>query len=597
MSTEYVKARTADRKAKGLAGVYPEHAGKDPKRHGGPVQLAPAPALAHTKPQSAELRRSLALAREKCPDLGAKIPHQPCASPLHRCNRFGDMTSKTGHCMDEDRACCDCEHHPVNQRAAADPLAEHFNPSLVEWRGHTLLATRKGWTRSRIYLTELGADLKPTGAPVELKLAHPLAKVGQEDPRLMVFGDRLQLWFVGVELHKGQTRTHQLVADLDEDLQPVNVWAPQYAHRQYPREKNWSPFVAPDGNLCSVYSISPHVVLCHRGTIAEEVARVPWFPVLGGYGHLRGGAPPVRVGDEYYHFFHTMTWDAELKHKKYALGVYTFDATFPFAPKRGPVILKTPPADRPGWYASVVFPCGALLRGDEWLVSYGVHDHRYEIGRWSRAEVDAALAGATDGLPPELLPAVRQATEEPGWCGEAKARALTDLVLREQLTTCAEIGVFAGQSLIPVAAALQHQGAGVVHAIDPWTIADNLEGEHPAAEAQWWPTVDIEAVRQKCLAAIESFGVSDRVIVHRAPAQSVVDQFADGSLDLLHIDGNHSTVASTRDVRTWLPKVRAGGWVAFDDSHWPEVRGALDLLDGSCELIRDYSTWRLYRKR
>jgi hypothetical protein len=73
--------------------------------------------------------------------------------------------------------------------------------------------------------------------------------------------------------------------------------------------------------------------------------------------------------------------------------------------------------------------------------------------------------------------------------------------------------------------------------------------------------------------------------------------FAAGYIDILHLDGNNSPDHAERDVRDWLPRVRPGGWVAFDDSHWASVVGALALLDRGCELIRDYGTWRLYRRR
>jgi hypothetical protein len=130
MSTEEVLDRTAERKAAGAKQTYPEHADK---AKGGAAEKLPLPPIltanaSRPKPSKEELRKSLALLKT-CPDLGPKIPG-PCASPLHRCNRFGDKTSKTGHCMDEQRACCDCAHHPANS-VAIQPVKMFSTPPLT----------------------------------------------------------------------------------------------------------------------------------------------------------------------------------------------------------------------------------------------------------------------------------------------------------------------------------------------------------------------------------------------------------------------------------------------------------------------------------
>ena len=41
--------------------------------------------------------------------------------------------------------------------------------------------------------------------------------------------------------------------------------------------------------------------------------------------------------------------------------------------------------------------------------------------------------------------------------------------------------------------------------------------------------------------------------------------FADGSLDVLYIDGDHSGEAALRDLTNWTIKVRPGGWVGVHD--------------------------------
>lgn len=583
MGIEDLRKRRDERRAKGVPpGVYPQHAKAAPAKSA--VSLPVVPCAHRGDPLPARRdggRRTWYECEHPAKPLGGEVC--ACKGCGPKCKGYAPDTGEP------------------ELKAPAPTLAGHFNPSLAKIGDAWVLASRVGWISSRLHLTRLGDDLAPTAAPVSLAFAHPLCKGGQEDPRLFTFRGKPHLSFTGVERVKGDVRTHQMLAELDADLKPVNVWAPTYAGRKSPKEKNWVFFEGDDGELYSVYSISPeHVVLRHRGTQAEEVARVPWNPVWGGLGHLRGGASPVRIGDEYYHFFHGMTWRADLKTKQYSLGVYTFDAKWPFAPRRGPALLLQPPADRPGWYASVVFPCGAALAEDgNWLVSYGIHDERHEVATWPREHVERMLDGATGGIPADLAPAIARATSEsqPGWCSPEKAASAVDLVLRERPSVCVEVGVFGGRWTLAVAAALRHIGRGVVHAVDPWDTSPGAMGTHAADYLAWWRSVDLPGAKAKFLAARDEMGLSPWIRVREQPSQAAAWAFDRASIDLLHIDGNHSPEESTADVRQWLPLVRPGGWVAFDDSHWPSVAGALSLLDAACELIRDYGTWRLYRVR
>ncbi len=55
----------------------------------------------------------------------------------------------------------------------------------------------------------------------------------------------------------------------------------------------------------------------------------------------------------------------------------------------------------------------------------------------------------------------------------------------------------------------------------------------------------------------------------RLPSSVAAKFFADNSLDLIYIDGDHRPEAVRLDLISWFPKVRSGGIICGDDFSWP----------------------------
>ncbi len=268
-----------------------------------------------------------------------------------------------------------------------------FNASILRHEDGYLFAYRHGWEDCQIYLGRLDAELNPVGEPWPLDLSHPVeATLGREDPRVFLYQRQIHVSFTGFKGHdrRGRLQTSVLYARLGPDLRVAEVHYPHYPGRAVPMEKNWA-FFEHDGGLCCVYSIRPHRVLRVEGDRAElaheSLGKIPWW---GGEPH--GGTPPVRVGDEFWHFFHDRTGAHDPHY--YRMGVYAFEARPPFRVTRcspEPILVADRATNRGPErnYIAVLFPAGAVREENGWLVSAGVHDRWTEFHRFS----DETLAG------------------------------------------------------------------------------------------------------------------------------------------------------------------------------------------------------------
>lgn len=183
-----------------------------------------------------------------------------------------------------------------------------------------------------------------------------------------------------------------------------------------------------------------------------------------------------------------------------------------------------------------------------------------------------------------------------GWCTPERGVELAQLILDQKPHVVVEIGVFGGRSLVAQAMAIRENGFGHIYGIDPWKLEPVMEGETDPEDKKWWAAVDLHDIHSKAMQAIWSLGLDEWVTVIRDCSQRVAHLFA-GGIDVLLIDGNHSEIASCRDVMLFLPSVRPSGFVIMDDCDWVETRLAQDLLEASCDIERSDGHMKFYRKR
>ena len=161
---------------------------------------------------------------------------------------------------------------------------------------------------------------------------------------------------------------------------------------------------------------------------------------------------------------------------------------------------------------------------------------------------------------------------------ERRARALVSRLGESPVGV--EVGVFRGEMsewLLKLHPRLK------LYMVDPWK--GNAQPRHRKRQEQ----LRAEAATRT------SFAQERREIVAR-PSLEAASDFADGSLDFVFIDGDHTHDAVVRDIEAWLPKVKPEGVFGGHDyvDVWPGVKRAVDEAverHGWTLILGDDWTW------
>ena len=167
-----------------------------------------------------------------------------------------------------------------------------------------------------------------------------------------------------------------------------------------------------------------------------------------------------------------------------------------------------------------------------------------------------------------------------------KGVLMGSLIASEGLRTAVEIGVHRGRSLVALAVAERAVG-GHAWGIDPYALTaypdPTMGGAGPAG---------VRRLAARCTTSRRRSATRGRrsprngldgcCTLLQGTAAEAAPRFAPASIDLLHVDGNHSEASVRDDLQRYLPLVRPGGIVVVDDISWRSVRRAAEpLLDGA----------------
>jgi hypothetical protein len=185
-----------------------------------------------------------------------------------------------------------------------------------------------------------------------------------------------------------------------------------------------------------------------------------------------------------------------------------------------------------------------------------------------------------------------------GWMTAEKAKRVARLVVEAGPTPrCVELGVFGGRGVVAMGLTIKYGlTGGTVTGIDPYTAGAALEGVNAKENAEWWSKVDYPAILKSARDGVMKLGLDSIVEFVLQRSQDVVAQYANGSLDLLHQDSNHSEETTTQEVATWTSKMKPGGFWVFDDTNWATTKLAQTHLVAKGFVLREqYDTWAVYQ--
>jgi hypothetical protein len=216
-----------------------------------------------------------------------------------------------------------------------------------------------------------------------------------------------------------------------------------------------------------------------------------------------------------------------------------------------------------------------------------------EEARKSQALIDE-FAGGSAGFPAIILAGLlAQVDRLYGECSRQKILALCAIASTAPRGDIVEIGCLYGKSSYVLNRLGAHFGIGTTLAVDAWNL--ELSVQHDAsvniqtASGGW----DWEVVYQGflvnlvgCSAPPFNYLRATSTAAHRLYQHSRTVSSPEfgttplaGQIAVLHIDGNHDESAVEEDFRLWSPHLVDGGWIVFDDYHWPHGAGPRLVAD------------------
>jgi predicted GH43/DUF377 family glycosyl hydrolase len=267
-----------------------------------------------------------------------------------------------------------------------------FNPGMA---GGYLFARNDCGNRRTIARFKLGSDMALSDRTMFSPRMEHLSEQF-EDPRAFV--DNLgNLCISAATYVNPQVAIQQIVCKVNDNFQVTRNIRIRHGKNsdqltaQSGLEKNWT-FFTHEGKMFFVYQIDKrfgHEVVAldlnWRPESRNNTTGIHWR-----FGEIRGGTPPVLVGDEYFAFYHSsLKWGSS--NSRYVMGAYAFEAAPPFRITRFTKFPILSGCSGSAQIKPVVFPSGAEIREGVWTVVYGINDNQCGWSKIPHSEVTALM--------------------------------------------------------------------------------------------------------------------------------------------------------------------------------------------------------------
>lgn len=171
-----------------------------------------------------------------------------------------------------------------------------------------------------------------------------------------------------------------------------------------------------------------------------------------------------------------------------------------------------------------------------------------------------------------------------GWCSQEKMTKMVSLIMATKPKNVVEIGVFYGKSLICQALALKKNQSGKIYGIDSWDVADCLRHMIDVNSIEWWSQLNYEEIYLQCMKNIQDCGVEHFSHIFRGNSEMTLP-YINFPIDILHIDGNHEEIPACENVLMYVPKIKQGGFLWFNDANWEQSKKAIDLVENKYKMV------------
>lgn len=230
----------------------------------------------------------------------------------------------------------------------------------------------------------------------------------------------------------------------------------------------------------------------------------------------------------------------------------------------------------------------------------GPFERQMDRVRAALADGEAAVAAASEwGEAPCPMPAsvlgglLSTAETIHGECAREKMLAICGVLPGAPKGDVVEIGSLFGKSSYVLNRVAAWCGIGATLCVDPWDLGLSVQTDAPTHIQQASGGWDWEVVYQGFLVAMAGCATRPFNYLRLTSAEAAALYVRErevrsaefgamqttGSIAVLHLDGNHDEAAVAQDFALWGPHVLPGGWVIFDDYHWPHGDGPRRVAD------------------